>query len=94
MQATRGSKRGRKKYASTLLHAPARRKERQIAPTGDKGSVAEVIGYLKGERPIRMAEKCRTQTAEFCRPQILGEAPSGFGRGPDGGSRLDREDGG
>ena len=77
MQAARGSKRC-KKCASTLLHAPARCKERQIAATGEKGSVAEVIGYLKGKRPIRMAENVERKLRNFVGSQILGEALTSF----------------
>ena len=68
---------GCKKYASTLFHAPARRKERQIE--GDRGrappttlisippkdTVAEVIGYLKGKRAIRMAEAFERKLRNF-----------------------------
>jgi len=57
----------RKKYASSLFHASARRKERQIEAIEEehprtmltsiapKNSVVEVIGYLKGKRPMRMS---------------------------------------
>ena len=74
-----------KRHLGQVFHDLARRKECRIEEghlmpdhvhmlisIPPKYSVAQIIGYMKGKSSIWIVAECRTQDAEFSRPQILG----------------------
>ena len=74
-----------KRHLGQVFHDLARRKECRIEEghlmpdhvhmlisIPPKHSVAQIIGYMKGEEFDLDRTECRTQDAQFSRPQILG----------------------
>ena len=88
-----------KRHLGQVFHDLARRKECRIEEghlmpdhvhmlisIPPKYSVAQIIGYMKGKSSIWTRAECRTQDAEFSRPQILGAGVLCHDRWPGRGS--------